>query len=337
MNLTTLVREAGPEAPPLTAAARSAARAALLDEIEQSAAGRSRVRRPRRRTVVRVVAGLTAVAAAWTTAVVVAGPDDPGTPATSVDLVSFEPPTFPFTLDPMPAGFRASFSADPGDVLHAGYGNGPDRVGLTVTPHEPDLVDPSDEQDVTVLGRDAELVTQNVPTTTDAGETVLRWTTLVLEWSDHRWVQLHGEGRYADRDRLLAAARTLVARPQPVPLQVHLAPAGWSVLAYKDDRVLTLVNDSYEQQDLTVHLPAESVPADRLRAQLTGPIGPVLEVTVHGRPAQLVRVDLATQDHQEGWYLQAHFPDGATFVVQAPGAFTRDQLLRFAEQVTHTG
>jgi hypothetical protein len=337
MNLTTLVREAGPDGRPLTTAARSAARAALLEEIERSATGRVRARRPRRRTVARLGAGLTVVATAWTTAVVVAAPDDPGTPATSVALVAFAPPTFPFTLDPMPAGFRASFSADPGHVLHAGYGDGTDGVGLTVTPNQPDLVDPSDEQDVTVLGRDAELVTENVPTTTDAGETVLRSATLVVEWTDDQWLQLHGRGRYADRALLLDAARTLVARPQPVPLQVHLAPAGWSVLAYKDDRVLTLVNDSYEQQDLTVHLPAGPVPADQLRASLMGPIGPVVEVTVHGRPAQLVRVDLATVDHQEGWYLQAQFPDGRTFVVQAPGAFTRDQLLAFAEQVTRTG
>lgn len=37
-----------------------------------------------------------------------------------------------------------------------------------------------------------------------------------------------------------------------------------------------------------------------------------------------------------GWYLQAQFPDGTTFVVQAPAAFTQDQLVAFANHLTYT-
>ena len=66
MNDITLLRDAAPEAPPLRPAVHSAARAALLAEIEATSAGRVR-RRPRvnRRTTVRIALAATAVAAAW--------------------------------------------------------------------------------------------------------------------------------------------------------------------------------------------------------------------------------------------------------------------------------
>ena len=57
-------------------------------------------------------------------------------------------------------------------------------------------------------------------------------------------------------------------------------------------------------------------------------MGPLVPATVNGRPAQLVPTD-------EGWYLQAQFPDGTTFVVQAPEAYTEAQVIAFADQVTH--
>jgi hypothetical protein len=330
MNEITLLREAGPQAPALRAEVRSAARAAVLAEIEGRPARR---RRPSRKATVRIGIGLVAVAAAWAAAVVVAAPDGPGTPATSVTLVAFDPPTFPFVLDPAPAGLSPSYSADPGDVRIAVFGaGGRDSVGLRVSPDEPDLEDTSDEQDVTVHGRDAELATEHV---VNGEDDVRAHEVLVVEWSDDRWVELTGNGRYDDRRQLLAVARTLVPRPQPVPLQVHLAPAGWSVLAYKDDRILTLVNDAYEEQTLSVHLPLpqDVSPPDQLRGSLMGPVGPLMTVSVQGRPAYLVRIDAGGRD--QGWYLQAQFGDGTTFVVQAPEAFTQAQVLAFAEQVTH--
>ncbi|MDQ1663160.1 MAG: hypothetical protein QOJ68_3140 [Blastococcus sp.] len=51
-------------------------------------------------------------------------------------------------------------------------------------------------------------------------------------------------------------------------------------------------------------------------------------VTVNGRPAQLVPT-------ANGWFLQAQFPDGTTFVVQAPASFTEADMLAVAEQVRH--
>jgi hypothetical protein len=117
---------------------------------------------------------------------------------------------------------------------------------------------------------------------------------------------------------------------------VHLAPAGWSVLAYKDDRILTLVDDDYDRLSLNVFLPDRPIPADRLLTELGGPpVAPVLDVSVNGRPAHLVRLE-ARDAADNGWYLQARFPDGRTFVVQAPAAFTKAQVLAFAAQVTYT-
>jgi hypothetical protein len=196
-----------------------------------------------------------------------------------------------------------------------------------------------DTEDVTVNGQDAELVFGTETTCTGPGpeciDVEVPYVHLVWEHRDGQWVQLRGGGRYKDADRLVAIAEDLVDRPQAVPLQVHLAPAGWSVQAYKDDRILTLANDSYEQQAVSVHipLPEEDVPApEELRGRLMGPIGPVIPVTVQGRPAYLVQIDLGPLD--PGWYLQAQFADGTTFVVQAPEAFTQEQVVQMAEQVT---
>jgi hypothetical protein len=338
MNEITLLREAGPEAPPLRPAALQVARAALVAEIATATTGRRTHRRVRlsRKATVRIALAATAVTAAACVAAAVS--TAPATPATRVALVAFTPPTFPLALDPAPAGLSPHFSADPGGVLHAGYSGtgGDDRVSITVTPDKPDLQKPSDERGVTVAGRDGELVTEHVVYATDRGSEVRSQAALRLEWSDDQWVELTGGGRYDDRDRLLAVARTLVAKPQPVPLQVHVAPAGWSVQAYKDDRILTLVNDSYERQSLNVFLTEQPIPADQLLHQLEGPpVGPVIDVRINGRPAQLVR--LAARDVADnGWYLQAQFVSGQAFVVQAPAAFTQQQVLAFAAQVTYT-
>jgi hypothetical protein len=337
MNEITLLREVGPEAPPLHPAALQAARAALLAEIATVNTGlRARRRRPlSRRATVRIALAATAVTAAACVAAVVG--TAPATPALRVALVAFTPPTFPLALNPTPAGLTPHFSADPGGVLHAGYsGTGDDRVSVTVSPDKPELQKPSDEKGVTVAGRDGELVTEHVVYGTDRGSEVRSQAALRVEWSDDQWVELTGGGRYADRDRLLAVARTLVAKPQAVPLQVHLAPEGWSVQAYKDNRILTLVNDSYERQSLNVLLTEQPIPTDKLLHELEGPpVGPVVDVAINGRPAQLVRLT-ARDAADNGWYLQAQLASGKTFTVQAPAAFTQQQVLAFAAQVTYT-
>lgn len=346
MNDITLLREAGPDAPELRAHVRNAARAALLAEIGTSRAPGRRRSRPSRKAAIRFGAGVTVAAAAWTAAVVIAAPDPAGTPATSVHLVAFEPPTFPLSLDPVPPGWDVSFSADPGGTLHAAYGDPASDAGLyvRVSPEEPEQYDVTSTTDVTVDGRAAELVRGVDTTCGGTGRECVDQRTpylhLVWERKEGQWVQLQGRGGHDDAGRLLRTAEHLVDRPQRVPLQISVAPQGWSVQGYKDDRILTLANDGYGQQSLSVHvpLPGEVIPAARVRESVARPIGPQLDVTVDGRPAQLVRVegDLLVDGHfLDGWYLQAQFADGTTFVVQAPGAFTEEQLLRVAESVTY--
>ena len=110
---------------------------------------------------------------------------------------------------------------------------------------------------------------------------------------------------------------------------VHLAPAGWSVQAYKADRILMLVNDAYEQQTLNVYLPEQALPADQVRGELMGPVGPMIPVIVNERPAQLVKVDTGPID--AGWFLQARLADGWKFDVQELAAFTQEEMPAYAE------
>lgn len=177
---------------------------------------------------------------------------------------------------------------------------------------------------------------------TDEGCTIERRRFAWLSWErqDDQGVSILGHGDYATAEQVGTVAGSLVDRPQPAILDIGLAPEGWSIAAYKMGRVLTLVNDAHEAQDLTVHipLPEDVIPADRVRESIMGPIGPQLDVTVNGRPAQLVRVDIGYEvdgHRYEGWYLQAQFENGTTFVVQAPEAFTQEQVLELAESVTH--
>ena len=53
-------------------------------------------------------------------------------------------------------------------------------------------------------------------------------------------------------------------------------------------------------------------------------MGPLSQVTVNARPAELVRI--GGPPREAGGVLQAQLPDGRTFVVQAPGAFTKEQV-----------
>jgi hypothetical protein len=346
MNDITLLREAGPDAPPLRPTALSAARVALLDEIERSGTVRRRVRArlPRRRTALRLGAGVTVAAVAWTAAVVIGAPDEAGTPAGSVRLVSFQMPTFPLSLDPAPRGLRPAFDGSGEGATIADYHDATGLEGFTIwiTDEEPERFEHEDGtghsvgpvHDVVVGGRDAELVhgSENwcPGPDTDPRCGPRAFTQLVWERAEDVWVRLEGTGTYDDTRRLLDVAESLVDRPQPATLSVGLAPEGWSVEFYKMGRVLTLVNDAYEQQTLSVHipLPADVAPADRVAASIEGPIGPQLDVTVHDRPAQLVPTHF-------GWYLQAQFSDGTTFVIQAPETFTQDQVLQLADQVTY--
>ena len=58
------------------------------------------------------------------------------------------------------------------------------------------------------------------------------------------------------------------------------------------------------------------------------------EAEVTARQALASALGLTTDDLMQR--LQAQFPDGTTFVVQAPDSFTQEQVLQLAETVTYT-
>ena len=356
MNTVQLLREAGPEGPALTPDVRNTARAALLAEID--AARPRATRMPTRKVRGRLGVGALAVAASWAAAVVIAAPEQLGAPADDVRLVEFHVPTFPLSLDPAPEGLRPAFDGNGEGATIASYDDATQDNGFTVYVGEdepegngPDDGAPGYEQldvaDVSLGDEDAEVVTYDrdwcVEDTEQGCARIEPRRFAWLSWKrqDDQWVSILGHGAYADADELQAVAGSLVDRPQPATLDMSLAPEGWSIGSYKMGRVLELVNDAFPQESLSVHipLPGEVVPAAQVRESVMGPIGPQLDVTVNGRPAQLVRVDRAMVidgDRVEGWFLQAQFAEGTTFVVQAPESFTQDQVLQLAETVVYT-
>ena len=85
--------------------------------------------------------------------------------------------------------------------------------------------------------------------------------------SSDLWVTIHAEGGYADRDLLLSVAAALVDVPQAMPVQLHLAPAGYRLDFFKDDgRVVALSDEADPTLGLIVRLalPGEDDPIGQL-------------------------------------------------------------------------
>lgn len=349
MNEVTLLREAGPEGPALTSAVRSAARAALLDEIGGSRTPR---RRPaRRRIALRAGAGLVAVAAAWTTAALVTAPGDGGGPAApppgrvdadGVTLVDVEMPLAPLALPVPPVGLTGPLFGAAGDgsasMSYTAADGSADRVLVNVAGAPAALAEGAPDGSVVeataaVGGVPARVVVMN-PDLDDARTVYLEW-----ERRPGQWVLVVGSGRFADADVLAGLGAQLVDSPQAIPVQVRLAPAGFSFDFLKaGGRVIRLADDSDPamMRGLTVSvlLPHEVVPVEQAPAVIAYGRGPVREVTVQGQPAQLV--DLDSGRGYTGWYLQARFPDGTAFTVEVDGDLTPEQVVQIAEQVTYT-
>ena len=311
-------------------------------------------RRPGRRAALRVGAAVVAVAAAWTTAVLVTprdadAPPSAGTPTpqssapaletppAGITLVAAEEVTFPFSLDPAPAGLTPSLSRRGGTAYYPGpltftadWSSDDGRVLVDLFPDDPRQLPETGWSELgapagttTVAGRPAEV-------RADEGLTTLLW-----ERADGRWTWVLGEGSYADAAALTAVAASIVDRPQPVDLQFGLAPAGWSVGGYEASTSLDLVSDTDPTQaPLRVSLfggPGYEVTVD---APFEGRslTGPVEQVTVQGLPARIGRT---TPEDGDGWLATGQLPNGRLFLLVAPPVLTRDQVLQIAEQITH--
>jgi hypothetical protein len=329
-----------------------AARQLVSDAQDSRTTRRRRRRVPARKTTLRLGAALIAVAAAWTTAVLVTPSDGtptpdvvatptPGieSPAGGITLVAAEEVTFPLSLDPVPVGLTPVFSrfggvAHYGDqplVFTADYGsaNG-DRVLVSLFAEDPRglaefgwSVEGDATGTVTVDGTEAEV--------RSAGSSV----DLLWERADGRWVRILGEGAFARTAAVVAVGESLADRPQPVGLQFGLAPAGWSPAGYEESRSLDLVSDVDPEQLLRVSLIGREGGAT-VDSVLGGmPMaGPVTPVTVQGQEGRMALADGGSDP--DFWQVVGQLPDGPLFLLLAPDALTQEQVLAIAEQVTYT-
>jgi hypothetical protein len=301
----------------------------LADPLDDVVRRGRRIRRARR---ARRVGPALVVAAAVAVGVTVVQDGDVHGPPGPVELVDYSVPAFPLSFDRLPAGLDGpSISADPSfdevglGAQHAGWGDPDDPksgVGLGVHPDEPDSSGEDEVGETEIAGEDATVYRTDVTGGPEA------WS-VVWERDDDQWVRVSGTGRFGSETAVVDLARRVVDRGTAVPLQVALAPRGWVVVGYKDDRILTLADPAGAPateavaRTLSVHLPpASTEPAD-LPATVGAVDGRMEEVSVHGRPAHL----LPTAD---GWYLQATLADGTVFVLQAPADFTPAQVVEVA-------
>jgi hypothetical protein len=259
---------------------------------------------------------------------------DPARPA-PVELVDSSLPAFPLSFAPVPPGLTGpSLSLDPSfervgpGTAHAGWSDPTDPAtgaGIDVSADEPGTSGDDEVGDARIDGEDATVFRTEV---TGAGPS---WS-VVWERADDQWVRVTGQGRFAGEKAVVGLARRVVDQGTAVPLQLTLAPRGWVLVAYKDDRVVTLADPAGDPateataRTLTAYLPSSpSDPADL--PDEVGATGPVVDVVVHGRPGHLLPT-------AEGWFLQAALDDGTVFVLQAPGDFTEQQVVEVAEGVS---
>lgn len=325
MNEITLLQEHGPDSAPATVSVLNSARHRLLTEIADASneprqrwAGLHRQHGFQRARVLAMT--VIAASALFVFSVVVGGvisaERSPDRTPTAVTLVAFQMPVFPLALDPVPAGLQApSFSLHDSRFLAVHQDTAGDSdVYLSVYDRQPELH--GSIRPVTVHGQPGEL-------SEDRPQNGPNYVSVIWEREPGQWVQVTGRGRFSTETAVLALADTVVERPQEVPLQVRLAPAGWEVFAFKDDRILTL-KDENSDATMNVHL-AERPQPDLLHTVMGAQ--EVSTVQVNGGEAHLVRAD-------EIWFLQVPLPDGSVFNLQAPLFMTADQVVAVGGQVT---
>ncbi|WP_018220673.1 hypothetical protein [Salinispora pacifica] len=325
MNEITLLQQHGPDSAPATESVLNSARHRLLTEIA-GAATEPRQRRAglhRQHGIQRArVLAMTVIAASalFVVSVVVGGVNSaeqsPDRTPAAVTLVAFQMPVFPLALDPMPAGLKApSFSLHDSRFLAVHQDTaGESDVYLSVYDRRPESL--GSTRPVTVHGQPGEL-SENRP------QNGSKYVSVSWEREPGQWVRVTGQGRFGTGVAVLALADTVVERPQEVPLQVHLAPAGWDVFAFKGDTILTLKD---ENSDATMSVQVVGEASSDLLGTVVG-AQEVGRVEVNDRAAHLVRAD-------EIWFLQVPLADGSAFNLQAPRFMTPDQVVAVGEQVT---
>ncbi|MEU8814689.1 hypothetical protein [Actinoplanes sp. NPDC048796] len=324
MNDIELLRTYGPDAPPISPAARTAARARLHEEMTRPGpSGRARRKWP-----LVGAAGLGLAAAATVVVAVLTAPATPPPPTSvaastppatraapkAIKLVASSGPSFPWTL---PGLGKARFTADPGRPVIAVYpaDDGSD-VYVSSTEAEPGSM-VSGRRETTVDGRPARI------TVMTAGA-----TTVSLDW-EHRpgqWVRITGVNRYGSEQVVRDLAARLLDKPQPVDLRytVGLVPDGWQLSGFKENgAIVTYVNPDDPGQSLSVS-PIKGIESD-LSEQVDGFVS-ATTVTVHGNRVPLVRA-------KEFWLVQVPLPDGSAVRLMTTLQFTSAQVVAVADSV----
>lgn len=330
-----------------------ALRQLIADAHQERIAPRMR-RRPRRRTERRIGAAVVALAAAWTTAMLVApadeapsrgataAPTDGGTaaPAGGITLVAAEEIAFPVSLEPAPSfsqwGGVPPFEEEPLTYTAAyretgtdGSGDGFSVMLYPEDPRETGVVSewPMEEArvvTVAVHGADAQVATDD------------EHVDLLWQRPDGWWLRILGDGAYAEVGAVVEVAESVVDRPQPLDLHFGLAPAGWTLNSLEESRSIDLSSDADPEQriKLSRYEPGFGLTIDDLLDRML-PVQPVETVTVQGRPARLALARPGV-DAPTYWYVTGESPDGSLFLLLTPDTLTREQVLEIAGQVTYT-
>ena len=327
MNDLALLKAHGPAATPLHDDVLLRARMTLLDEVEQATGPRTSPTRGESNGHVgsirrRFAIGLVAASAAG---VLVAAPSLLGLEnAGAIALAPVDPVSFPLTPSDVPAGLGEPIFEMDSNFMSARYGaRSPD--GLTVTTNvdsEDFWTIPDDTESVDISGHDGTLF-HGVA----FDGTTIATPTISVVWRDDNgeWTRVTGQGTYAEAGRVEAFAESLLDRPQPVDLSLSVAPAGWSLTAYKEDRILMLSPDNGpSEDDLTVAL-VDKLPEDFAHAY---DVDQVTTARVHARDALVGK-------NSEAWILLAQVADGQAYLVSAPGTFSREQVVEVANGVSY--
>ena len=334
MNDLELLRDHGPDAPPVSPAALSDARHRLMAEMAPAATTRKRWGRRRtswalqQRRVGLGIAVAVVVAAATGGSFALSEHHVPADPPMGVQLVAFDPPVYPIGLRPRPTGLAEPSIS--GGVASDAQGNEPPAMtavflaadgvsdvylsvdGRYVPQDSPDRI-----RSVSLLGMLGFMVERDAQS---GGSVVLSW-----QRRPDQWVTITGQGRFRSEAAVRALAATVVDEAQPVPLQVRLAPAGWQLAAFKDDKIVTM-RDPDSGEELTVNL--VEAPERNLMRSVSG-AKRVSTVQVDGRTSDLVQT-------LNGWFLQVPLPDGTAFHLQAPAMLTDEQVVAVGAQVVVT-
>lgn len=307
----------GPAPTLLSEPARCAARARLNDAITQ-AHGSTQLR-PRRRLPLLAAAAAAAVGLAVAPALV--GSDN------SIALAAVDPMTFPWTPSAVPAGLGEPVFEKDSNFIAARYGDQLNGISIaTDVAEESFWTIPAGARSADVDGDEAKVYERTVHNGSPESANAV---TVVWKDDANDWTAVTGSGQYADGDRMVAFAEALRDQPQRVDLSLSVAPAGWTVAAYKEDRILTLSESGEpDGNDLTVAL------TDHVGTNLSA-YGAEDEsaVTINGSPALLGRQ--ASDAGGFRWILEANTASGQAFALQGPDGLTRDQVIAVAEGVTY--